>query len=155
VDTTPAEMTDIRGLEEPIVNAGEQTVSFDVFDAIGLKQVDVYLDDQAVAQVDQFDNLNLYSGSVVLGEGANQKIHFIVEDLAGNILDTRTPEFQPQYEFNDDITVSTNFFVRWYANKTLFRLSIAGFVIIVAGLFLLLFKKRRKDEDSQATNNVH
>ncbi|HHX37558.1 MAG TPA: hypothetical protein GX717_06215, partial [Clostridiaceae bacterium] len=49
VDTTPAEITDIRGLEEPIINAGEQVVEFDVFDAIGLQSISVFVSDTMVA----------------------------------------------------------------------------------------------------------
>ncbi|HHX36700.1 MAG TPA: hypothetical protein GX717_01805, partial [Clostridiaceae bacterium] len=98
--------------------------------------------------IEDFDNLNQYSGSVVLGEGANQSVYFLVEDLAGNVLDTRMASFKPHYAFNDDITISTNVFVRWYANKTLFRLSLVGLLLVCAGIILLLVKRKKKKDET-------
>ena len=46
----------------------------------------------------------------------------------------------------DSVTVSTNFFIRWYANKPLFIGSLAGLAAVVAVVVILLAKKKRKVE---------
>lgn len=154
VDTTPAEITNVTGLENAIVNAESQTVNFDIFDAIGLKQVTIYVDDQKVGIYDKFEDLINYSGTVTVYEGTNQNVRLVVEDLAGNITDTDEKDengkytFLPEFAFAHSITVSTNAFVRWYANKLLFWGTIGGAAAAAAVLFLILFLKRRKKEEA-------
>ena len=153
VDTTPAEITNVTGLENAIVNAESQAVNFDIFDAIGLKQVTVYVDDIKVGIYDKFEDLIHYSGSVTVYEGAEQKVRLVAEDLAGNITDTDEKDesgkytFQPEFAFARSITVSTNAFVRWYANRLLFWGTVGGIVAAAAVLFLVLFLKRQKEEE--------
>lgn len=61
-------------------------------------------------------------------------------NLAGNVTDTL-------YIFNDEITVSRNVFVRWYANTAFFRGSITGVVVLVGGIWFIIASKRKKKED--------
>ena len=151
VDTTPPEIQNVTGLEHAIVNAESQNVNFDVFDAIGLKKVTVYVDEKEAGSYDSFEELVHFSGSAVISEGADQKVRFVIEDLAGNVTDTSEKSedgqfvFQPEFDFIHSLTVSTNGFVRWYANKLLFWGTIGG-VLAAGGLFILLlvWKRRKK-----------
>ena len=72
----------------------------------------------------------------------------VVEDMAGNITDTSADSFSSAYSFNPNFTVSTNMFVRWYANRPLFLGSIAGGVglIGVASGLLVFLRKKKKNE---------
>ncbi|MDO5603011.1 MAG: Ig-like domain repeat protein, partial [Oscillospiraceae bacterium] len=151
VDTTPPEITAVRGLEEAIINVENQQVEFDVFDAIGLEQISVYVNDNLVQTYQEFDDLINFTGSFALQEGAGQRVRFVVKDLAGNTTDTDAKDsagnyvYTPGFTFEREVTVSTNVFVRWYANKTLFWGSIGGGTAVTgtaAGLTVFLRKMR-------------
>lgn len=144
VDTTPAEITSITGLDSVAVKANEVDVDYEIFDAIGLKKVSVYVDDKEVESCDSFENMINYSGNIVLNEGSNQNVRFVVEDLAGNITDTNEESFQPSYAFNDNITVSTNAWILWYANKPLFVATLAGGVAVIGLVTGLGIRFRRR-----------
>ncbi len=75
-----------------------------------------------------------------MNNGMYQNVEITVNDLAGNQLD------EPY--FIENVTISTNIFVLWFANKLLFWLTIAGVVVIAAGIiFFIVFKKRKKNEE--------
>lgn len=149
VDTTAPEIRNVANLDEAIVNAQEIDVKYSLVDIGGLKSVEVFVDDESVDEVSDFsENPNDYSGNFTIKEkNSAQKVRIIVTDLAGNITDTNSDSFDPgdKFVFVDAITVSTNFFVRWFANKPLFFGSIGGAVAILAGAGVLIgFKARKK-----------
>lgn len=150
VDSTPAEITSIVGLEESIINASEIDVKYTIFDTIGLKSVKIYVDGELVDEITDFTgDMNNFTGSIHLTESrAAQSIRLVVEDMSGNITDTAAEDFSSAYAFNESVTVSTNFFVRWYANRILFWGSIVGGVGLAALLWFILVGKRKKDEES-------
>ena len=114
-----------------------------MFDSIGLKSVKVYVDGKLVKTIDEFEDLSEYADQIKLSEGSNQKVRLLAEDMAGNVTDTDSKEFKPQYDFNSNITISTNFFVRWYANKLAFWGTIIGLVVIISGILIIFIKKRK------------
>ena len=147
VDTTAPEITSVVGLEEAIVNATELTVKYTVYDTMGIQSVKVYVDGVLVDEITDFSaDLNNYTGSFTLSESSDaQHVQIVVVDLAGNATDTDSENFASAYEFNKDVTVSTNFFVRWYANQGVFWGSIGGIAAGLALLWFLLFGKKKKE----------
>lgn len=145
VDSVAPEFTSIKGLEKAVVNAERQNVSFDVFDAIGLDKITVYVDGKKVKSIDEFEDLSSCSDNFVVNSGLRQDVKLVAEDKAGNVTDTSSESFQPAYEFNDTVTVSTNIFVRWFANTWLFVGSLVALAAIVGGI--IVFLKRRKGQE--------
>jgi hypothetical protein len=79
--------------------------------------------------------------------GYNQSVQIRCNDLAQNE-NGDTNLYDNTFK---NVTVSTNIFVIYFANKPLFFGSIGGIVLIAAALwFFLVFKRRKKDEDEKA-----
>lgn len=153
VDTTAPEIRNIVGSDKKIVNAQEQDVKYTIVDIGGLKQIEVIVNGQTADTITDFgDDLNSYAGTFTLSESNEaQTVQLKVTDLAGNVTDTASDDFNPgeRFVFNDVITVSTNFFVRWYANAPLFWGSIGGVVVVTAGIWLLIVAKRKKNAEEK------
>ena len=148
VDSTPPEVVSIKGLESKIVNDTDQSVEYQVMDAIGLKSIVVSIDNVSQNPITEFENVSNYSGSFTIPEGLEHNVKIVITDLAGNVTDTSSDTFEPTFEFNNVITVSTNVFVRWYANKPLFIGSIAG-TAAAAGLIIFLVARRKKKSNEE------
>ena len=167
LDHTPPTIKSVSGLENKIVNADALNVSYEIFDAIGISEIIVEYygkDNQMVTDriaaddkdkenlVDVLSDLTSYSGNFTIN-GSNSGAHDVriyIKDLAGNVTDTNDENFDIEsIDFNREVTVSTNFFVRWYANKPLFWGSIAAIVVVAGGLAFFIAIKRRKKEDER------
>lgn len=152
VDDTPAEIAGIQGLEDAIINAENHTVKFTVRDNIGLKSVTVYCDSKEIAKFGEKDFTagDLVDAQFTISEASSaQHIRIVAEDLSGNILDTDGTiegSANTTVSFERDVTVSTNFFVRWFANKPLFFGSIAVIVAAGVGIYFIVAKKHKKEE---------
>lgn len=148
VDATAPEINSISGLEKEIINATKVDIRYTVFDAIGLSSIQIYLDGRESGKITEFDDQQEYQGELTLNESsAQQNVRFVITDRAGNVTDTDSEQFASVYAFNSSVIVSTNFFVRWYADKPLFYGSIAAVAAIAGGavvLIVLLRKKKNK-----------
>lgn len=153
VDTTKPEIRNIVNLDKPIVNAQTLDVDYTIVDVGGLKSIEVIVNGSTIDTITEFgDSTFNYSGSFTLNESSDaQTVQLKVTDIAGNVTDTASDDFSTNdlYVFNDTITVSTNFFVRWYANKPLFWGSIGGVVVLTGLIWFLIAFKRKKKEDKE------
>lgn len=151
VDTNAPEIRNIVNLEEAIVNAQMVDVKYTIVDIGGLKSVAILLNGVAIDTITEFgDSTYNYSGQFTINESTEaQKIQIIVTDLAGNVTDTASDDFSTGelYVFNDVVTVSTNFLVRWYANKPLFWGSIGGVAVIASAVAVIIAAKSKKKEE--------
>lgn len=163
LDHTAPTIKSVSGLDKKIVNANEQKVSYEVFDAIGIDSIDVYYYDGNGTRVDHIrstdkgstdvtdilSDLTNYTGSFTIGSSTtSEPVRIVIKDLAGNVTDTDSKDFDiDSIDFNRAITVSTNFFVRWFANKIVFGCSIAAIIAVGGSLvFFIAIRKRRIDE---------
>ena len=148
VDSTVPEITSISGLEKKIVNATDQEIRYTIYDTMGLDSIVVYVDGDIIFDESDFsDDPNNFNGSFTLHESSNaRKVNFVVTDKAGNVTDTNSELFTSIYSFNPEITVSTNFFVRWFANKGLFFGTVIGGLALVgyAVVFIIRVSKKRR-----------
>lgn len=151
VDSTPPDVVSIDGLEKARVNAVEQKVNYSIYDAIGLQSIVVHINNIAQEPITDFEDVSNYTGSLVVNEGYQNEVRIVITDLAGNVTDTSSTEFKPEFDFNDTITVSTNIFVLWYSNKPLFWGSICALIAAAGFILFLIVKRRRKDNDEEQT----
>lgn len=147
IDRTKPDIVSVNGLEEINYKAEKITFDYEVFDAIGLKQVKVYVNNNVVQVVDKFDDVTSYKGTASIDEGTDQRVRIEVTDLAGNVIDSDKEEDIASgkiADFNREVTISTNFFVIWYSNKLFFYLSIGGVVAFIGAVTILIVMKKRK-----------
>ena len=168
LDTTAPALKSVSGLEKSVVNATKLDVSYEIFDSIGIKSIDVYyVNENGIDSVDHIrskdskeenaagyiEDVTSYNGKFTIGECSKENVRFVITDLAGNVTDTgdsnnKAVNFDSSsLEFNSTITVSTNPFTRWYAHTLLFWCSIAAIAVAIgAGGFAVATKLRKREE---------
>lgn len=167
VDSVAPEIRNIVNLDKAIADVdkiidGKLNVKYTIVDVGGLKTIEIIVNGETIQTLtaeDIADNLYNFTGSFDLEEQDGTTAHKVqikVTDLAGNVTDTNSDEFlkahsddneNSTYVFFNEVTVSRNFFVRWYANTALFWGSIGGVVVLAAGIcFLVAFKRKKKEE---------
>lgn len=167
VDSVAPEIRNIVNLDKKIADRdkivdGKLNVKYTVVDVGGLKSIEITVNGktiQTITEKEIADNAYNFTGSFDIDEQDSttaQKVRIKVTDLAGNVTDTDSDDFlkahsedneNSTYVFHNEITVSRNFFVRWYANPVLFWGSIGG-VVVLAGIvcFLIAAKKKKQSE---------
>ncbi len=153
VDKTVPEIRNIVNLDKTIVNAQSLDVKFTIVDVGGLKAIEIILSGETIDTITEFgDGQFNYSGQFTIDESSEaQTVQIKVTDLAGNVTDTASENFSTGdlYIFNDRVTVSTNLFVRWYANKPLFWGAIGGVVVAAAAVCITVALKRKKKAEAE------
>ena len=145
VDTTKPELVSVTGLGKKNYNASEIDVKYELFDAMGIAKVEVYIDGVRTKEITDVEEITQYLGSFSVSQGMNRHIRLVITDKAGNVTDTDVTE-DGKYvaDFNKNVTISTNIFIRWYANKALFVCSIVCVVLLTAGIVILVTRNRKK-----------
>ena len=164
VDSTVPEIRNIINLDKAIADKdkivdGKLKVEYTVVDVGGLKSIEVLVNGktvQTITEEELAENPYDFTGSFELAEQTGtvaHKVQIVVTDLAGNVTDTNSEEFQKAhssdnkdstYVFHNEVTVSRNFFVRFYANKGLFWGSIGGVIAIAAAVCILIAALNKK-----------
>lgn len=168
LDTTAPSLKSVSGLEKSVVNATKLDVSYEIFDSIGIKSIDVYyVNENGIDSVDHIrskdskeenaagyiEDVTSYNGKFTIGECSKENVRFVITDLAGNVTDTgdsnnKAVNFDSSsLEFNSTITVSTNPFTRWYAHTVLFWCSIAAIAVTIGACGFAVATKLRKREE--------
>ena len=168
LDTTAPSLKSVTGLEKSVVNATKLDVSYEIFDSIGIKSIDVYyVNENGIDAVDHIrskdskeenvagyiEDVTSYKGKFTIGECSKENVRFVITDLAGNVTDTgdsnnKAVNFDSSsLEFNSTITVSTNPFTRWYAHTVLFWCSIAAIAVVIGAVGFIVATKLRKKEE--------
>lgn len=170
VDSVAPEIRNIVNLDKKIADKdkivdGKLNVKYTIVDVGGLKSVEIMLNGktiQTLTKKDIAENAYNFSGSFDIAEQDSttaQKVRIVVTDLAGNVTDTDSEDFlkahsednaNSTYVFFNEVTVSRNFFVRWYANTALFWGSIGGVVVLAGAIwFLIATMKKKKEQKSK------
>lgn len=152
-------------------NLEELTINYEISDNIAIGTIEVYdgltgsqigetviMDDYVKdAKSGESRSYTSYKGWFEIPDGArNDEVYFVITDKAGNIINTSSDNDDPNtlfdmsaFEFLRDITVSTNPFIRWYANRPLFWGTIGAAAAVVLGALLIVFLKKRKNNDKE------
>lgn len=129
----------VTGIEENGSYKGEETaVTIKVSD--GIKMGDfVVTCDRKVVYDSSTEETTPETKEVILPAGLNQTVEVVATDAAGNSETTVI----------ENVTISSNFFLRLWANKPLFFGILFG-ALAVAGGIIFLVKRRKKDDEEPA-----
>lgn len=145
IDNEAPVLTSILGMEQPIIKANTQKVTLVAMDNVQLSEITVYINGEQIAC---WDNIGNYEGEYTfeIPEILEGHVRIVVTDEAGNVLDTDDDSFAPGYGFHREITVSSNFFLRFYANKPFFFGAMGTIGAVIGTIFTVLFRKKKKEK---------
>lgn len=156
--------------DQVIANAESLTINYEISDNIAIDTITIYKGakdtNPEIIKMDEVisgksengksDNYSSYSGSITVENGFNEdEIILKIVDKAGNVINTSpdAPDKEKydlgEFTFLNNVTVDTNPFVLWYANKPLFWGSIGALAAIIIGVFLVVFLKKRKNNNDE------
>ena len=161
--------------DQAIINAESLILKYEISDNIAIDTIEVHKgindpdpqkivmdkvieDSQATTSADgENRNYTSYIGDIKVENGFNEdEIYFVITDKAGNVINTSSANTDENtaydlgtFKFLNNITVDTNPFVLWFANKPLFWGSIGALAAILIGVFLIIFFKKRKKNDDE------
>ena len=92
VDASKPEIQTVHEPERSVVYGEKQKVSLSVFDTVGLSHAEAFVNGKLNRSVLHFRDLNHAELSFFIKKGEEQDIRICVTDLAGNTLDTLSPE---------------------------------------------------------------
>lgn len=84
VDSTPPELVSLTGLEKKVIRKKQQDVTYEAFDAMGLKSVEVQCGNRVIFRRTDFTDRIRDSGSFQVPAGFCSTVTVAVTDLAGN-----------------------------------------------------------------------
>lgn len=165
VDSVAPEITMIKGLEKGIVNAKELTFSAAVMDTYGIASVQILVDGKVVKEYvtqEAYDALKAGGQALdheyavltntldvgveckLLESSSRQHVVIAVTDMAGNVTQTDSKDFAPNYDFHENVLVSTNFWARYIHN--VWALVVTGVVILAlaGGIWYVTAKKKKE-----------
>ena len=165
VDSVAPEITMIKGLEKGIVNAKELTFSAAVMDTYGIASVQILVDGKVVKEYvtqEAYDALKAGGQALdheyavltntldvgveckLLESSSRQHVVIAVTDMAGNVTQTDSKDFAPNYDFHENVLVSTNFWARYIHN--VWALVVTGIVILAlaGGIWYVTAKKKKE-----------
>ena len=140
----------ITGVEnEGQYRTNERDIMIAAADNAAMKQVEVYVDDN----VEEFDAKTIKERKgelpyTLTSSSEWQEIKAVAVDMAGNITDTSKPEGSDGDEEWVSVLITSNIFVQFYRNTPLMIGTIALLIVLAGGIFLILVKKRRKNESA-------
>lgn len=125
------------------INAANFDVQFEIADAnLDADTIEVVLIDrkgnEKVIDKAKIEAIGKNEFKFNVGSGLNYSIKVKAKDLAGNTSEIYSVE---------ELTISTNIFVRWYANTPLFWGSIAAVVLLTAVIVIIIILKKKNDKD--------
>ena len=89
VDSTPPELASLTGLEKKVIRKKQQDVTYEAFDAMGLKSIEVLCGKKLLFRKTDFEDRIRDSGSFQVPAGFCSTVTVAVTDLAGNTAVTR------------------------------------------------------------------
>ena len=150
VDRTPPLITVSGVRDNGRYQAAEQKMMIDIKDTGGrVSNLLITLMDEAGVVKREFQQNqsdfdkkpeNTYRFVLPIPAGINQQIMIMTKDAAGN---TATLQYE-------NVTVSTKWYVLYYANQPLFYGSIIGSVFSIAALVILIRKQKKSKKQSKA-----